>query len=1266
MEATLAARQRVRQENKSLAQRITEENAKSFDSSLKRTTAIIRKLKLLAEDTRDAICQELKKVNLTKYVSEVVAALLENKLRAELMPLLLEVACILHQQYAEFQLLFVAAVTRAVLPIRGEPEAERSARTVRRRLLLRLLVDLALVGIVDMLSPDLLAAIAAVPVAAGAAAAAPGPGLPGPPLTKEEREAAVVVFVVRELIKHEHPRDIKEGTQVCVALLVSLLRQADLELLMLQPADLNDAALAARWSAYQAPEMQPLKPEQRAALLATLTAYFSVVSEQLVADFKELRATEKEHHQVLQTRGELTAEQQAHYEKQRKSVEKLQSNLSALCEFLHTEMPALPQDLTVTRIEAEPVHHQPSESSNAVPLYFDDEETRRFYEVVLDPRLQLPAVLFGEAKKDAKEEEEDEKDKDKDKDKDKQGDADSGDKEKDDARDDRDGVGVSVVAAQSGATGAGASSFTKGVDALLLRLQDCVSAELIDKAALEFCYVSSKANRRKLVRTLFNVPRTSLHLLPFYARLVAVLDQCWKDIAPALVSLLEAEFAQIVAKKDQLKIEQKIRNVRFLGELAKFRVCPFPVIFQTLKACIDDFTHHNIDMCCALLESCGNFLYRLQETQMRMSILLDTILRLKNVKHLDNRMDTMVENAYYQCRPPDRPERAIQKQDPPLIRYIRKLVYDDLTPLTVEPVAEKLRKLPDEPAIVSCVLTTLFEVHSGRFGCVPTVACLCAHLLPHRPAIIVRLADMVLEDIRAKLLENNYRQSQQRVVMIKFAGELFNYCVFDAPIVLTLLYMLIGAEPTTASFPDSPTDFFRIRLVCVLLDTCGACFDFAEPQRVSLFALHFQRYILQKKPRPLEVQFMISDLFESLLPRIKLCETIPEVEAQLAQLAPGQKPGAALPWALALSSGKSASTSAAVLSAPRQPSGLKPGERRRSAENQDAEPAASAPASAPAPAVLKKSLPQWETQTPVAPQTSQQPGKSPQQKRGAPAVPAEAAPAASNPALVWQPRSQQAATAQPEPEKPVATPPPTAAVEASQQLEEAEEEEEEQDMSNSSSSDSDSESSDSGSEGSAQSAVDSDDDDTSRSQRQNGAPSADDDAIFQAELKRMMIESADARRQEAKRLQNIDIPAPFSLFGRVTQAAAAPEPGDSEHTTVRVMLKKGSKTITKPLQLPSSSEFVQNALRQAEAQREEQAHIKRRLLLQYSSGLVEDDPEELASRTKPTQKARFELQQAITQKFTINMPPRPGALSEPPPPISGGRGAPANRGGRRS
>lgn len=71
---------------------------------------------------------------------------------------------------------------------------------------------------------------------------------------------------------------------------------------------------------------------------------------------------------------------------------------------------------------------------------------------------------------------------------------------------------------------------------------------------VEFCYLNSKTNRKKLVKALFNVPRTSLELLPYYSRMVATLSTCMKDISSMLLQMLEEEFNFLINKKVDCEI----------------------------------------------------------------------------------------------------------------------------------------------------------------------------------------------------------------------------------------------------------------------------------------------------------------------------------------------------------------------------------------------------------------------------------------------------------------------------------------------------------------------------------------------------------------------------------------------------------------------------------------------------------------------------------------------------------------------------------------
>jgi regulator of nonsense transcripts 2 len=176
------------------------------------------------------------------------------------------------------------------------------------------------------------------------------------------------------------------------------------------------------------------------------------------------------------------------------------------------------------------------------------------------------------------------------------------------------------------------------MDVFVTQLPTCVNREMIDKvsrnyfriifhsflqAARDFATnLNTKPNRKRLIKALYTVQRTYLHLLPFYSRFIAQLYPVVPEIGNELVRLLKNEFRAHIRRKDQIYIESKIKTVRFIGELVKFSVFPKTEAINCLKTLLGDFRHHNIEMCCNLLETCGRFLYRSTDSHRRTEILL--------------------------------------------------------------------------------------------------------------------------------------------------------------------------------------------------------------------------------------------------------------------------------------------------------------------------------------------------------------------------------------------------------------------------------------------------------------------------------------------------------------------------------------------------------------------------------------------------------------------------------------------------------------------
>uniref|UniRef100_A0A7S4KVT8 MIF4G domain-containing protein n=1 Tax=Guillardia theta TaxID=55529 RepID=A0A7S4KVT8_GUITH len=632
-------------------------------------------------------------------------------------------------------------------------------------------------------------------------------------------------------------------------------------------------------------ESPVISDEHREELFSILKEYYESTVSVLFEMHSSLKQQEKENRRQLTLRGDLPEDCMKATEKKRADLEKALSNTKTLSEALQVEMPELPKDPEdTTRLGGGAFvvgTQREREEENFEDNVFEDMDTRDFYEDLpnifdLVPSLNsdVEATKLKSSSENATE---------------------GGEEASKPAADSSSGEPSKESSETSTQPDTANQEEDKEEDVnaaekakweeFLAHLATCQSRDLIDQAAQTFCSQNNKLNRRKLARALYNVPRTALSLIPYYARFVAVLAPAFPDIGQMLSQMLEQEFNEFMKYKSESNIESKVRNVRFQGELLKFKVAKPLAIFSCLQAFIDDFAYQNIELACNLLEVCGRFLYRTKTTHERTKNMLNTMMRLKNAKNLDSRLDTMVENAYYLCRPPERSARAQRKQRPAVQEYIRHLLFSKLSKSTLEFVKKQLRKLDwkeNESYLIKCLL----KVQKMKYNQIYLLASLISGLTSYHSTLAVYVADDLLSEMRYLLQANEFSKQQRLLGLVKLLGELYNDLVVDSSIIFDALYTFISSgSERTGYLPDSPSDFFRVRLVCSLLDTSGHYFDRGIPKkRLDLFLAHFQRYLLGKTSLTMDVEFTVSDTFESLRPDLKRLDNVEAADANIARL----------------------------------------------------------------------------------------------------------------------------------------------------------------------------------------------------------------------------------------------------------------------------------------------------------------------------------------------------------------------------------------------
>uniref|UniRef100_A0A7N9IG76 UPF2 regulator of nonsense mediated mRNA decay n=1 Tax=Macaca fascicularis TaxID=9541 RepID=A0A7N9IG76_MACFA len=795
-------RKELRSKNQNAPDNRPEENFFSrLDSSLKKNTAFVKKLKTITEQQRDSLSHDFNGLNLSKYIAEAVASIVEAKLKISDVNCAVHLCSLFHQRYADFAPSLLQ-VWKKHFEARKE---EKTPNITKLRTDLRFIAELTIVGIFT------------------------------------DKEGLSLIY---EQLKNIINADRESHTHVSVV--ISFCRHCGDDIAGLVPRKVKSAAEKFNLSF---PPSEIISPEKQQPFQNLLKEYFTSLTKHLKRDHRELQNTERQNRRILHSKGELSEDRHKQYEEFAMSYQKLLANSQSLADLLDENMPDLPQD------KPTPEEHGPGIDifTPGKPGEYDleggiweDEDARNFYENLIDLKAFVPAILFKDNEKSCQNKEsnkDDTKEAKESKDNKEVSSPDDLELELENLEinddtleleggDEAEDLTKKLLDEQEqedeeASTG---SHLKLIVDAFLQQLPNCVNRDLIDKAAMDFCMnMNTKANRKKLVRALFIVPRQRLDLLPFYARLVATLHPCMSDVAEDLCSMLRGDFRFHVRKKDQINIETKNKTVRFIGELTKFKMFTKNDTLHCLKMLLSDFSHHHIEMACTLLETCGRFLFRSPESHLRTSVLLEQMMRKKQAMHLDARYVTMVENAYYYCNPPPA-EKTVKKKRPPLQEYVRKLLYKDLSKVTTEKV--------NQPKF------NQRRISSAKF-----------------------LGELY-----------NYRMVESAVIF----RTLYSFTSFG-----------VNPDGSPSSLDPPEHLFRIRLVCTILDTCGQYFDRGSSKRKLDCFLVYFQRYVWWKKslevwtkdhPFPIDIDYMISDTLELLRPKIKLCNSLEESIRQVQDL----------------------------------------------------------------------------------------------------------------------------------------------------------------------------------------------------------------------------------------------------------------------------------------------------------------------------------------------------------------------------------------------
>jgi regulator of nonsense transcripts 2 len=196
----------------------------------------------------------------------------------------------------------------------------------------------------------------------------------------------------------------------------------------------------------------------------------------------------------------------------------------------------------------------------------------------------------------------------------------------------------------------------------------------------------------------------------------------------------------------------------------------------------------------------------------------------------------------------------------------------------------------DKHQVVHIVHKIFTKPQNIKYGNIHFLAIILGSINRYHPEFAIAAIDDVLENITLGLEMSDFKFNQRRLAEVRYLGELYVYRMVDSSIIFDTLFKIITfgyggyPRPGVVNPIDPPDDFFRLRLVCSILETCGMYYDKgAAKKKLDFFLTFFQYYIQLKETMPMDIDFVVQDAYGAIRPQWKLATTLEEAGTKFAE-----------------------------------------------------------------------------------------------------------------------------------------------------------------------------------------------------------------------------------------------------------------------------------------------------------------------------------------------------------------------------------------------
>jgi regulator of nonsense transcripts 2 len=352
VEERFHSKQELRSANQNAVNtRPSESYFSKLDSSLKKNTAFVKKIKNFSATQLETYLKDMSGLNLSKYISEIAAAIVDAKLKMTDVAAAVKMCSILHQTYADFsQHLFENWQKTLSFKV-----GEKIPNPSKLRVDLRFYAELVQASVFNNKNAFTL--------------------------------LGNVITTLVNMDKDEHYN---------CSIILSFCKHCGEDYAGLVPRKMKELSEKLEKSI---PKSTFLPPEKQQNVRTLLRDYYMSLSKHLVKDHQEIQNFEKQNMRILQTKGELSQERKDKLESLHSAYDKLLTSTQSFAEILDEDMPTLKNQTVMKNDESMIVTGAGPDLDESALANIEnvwcDIETQRFYCELPELQAFLPTSFIN-------------------------------------------------------------------------------------------------------------------------------------------------------------------------------------------------------------------------------------------------------------------------------------------------------------------------------------------------------------------------------------------------------------------------------------------------------------------------------------------------------------------------------------------------------------------------------------------------------------------------------------------------------------------------------------------------------------------------------------------------------------------------------------------------------------------------------------------------------------------------------------------------------